>query len=111
MAIEGRAGFPAVAPTALKLKADRVASVDGLRGFLAAVVLIHHVVYPFDQGWTLQVANLAVFAFFAISAYVLTRGWDGRFGVFLGRRFIRLWPAYGLCLAAGYFIAGATPVL
>ncbi len=55
-------------------------------------------------------ANLAVGLFFVLSSYVLTRSWEGRFGVFLVRRVVRLWPVYALCLAAGYIIAGVQPV-
>lgn len=55
-------------------------------------------------------ANIAVGLFFVLSSYVLTRSWEGRFGVFLLRRLLRLWPVYALCLAAGYIIAGVHPV-
>jgi peptidoglycan/LPS O-acetylase OafA/YrhL len=55
-------------------------------------------------------ANLAVGLFFVLSGYALTRGWEGRLGVFFARRFLRLWPVYAVCLTAGYIIAGASPV-
>jgi peptidoglycan/LPS O-acetylase OafA/YrhL len=55
-------------------------------------------------------ANFAVGLFFVLSSYVLTRSWEGRFGVFLARRVVRLWPVYALCLAAGYIIASVPPV-
>jgi len=57
-----------------------------------------------------MLANFAVGLFFVLSSYVLTRSWEGRFGVFLARRVLRLWPVYALCLAAGYIIAGVPPV-
>jgi peptidoglycan/LPS O-acetylase OafA/YrhL len=88
----------------------RVAALDGLRGLLAVVVLAWHVCAPFGVGWMLPLANVAVGLFFLMSGYVLTRGWDGRFGLFLARRFLRLWPVYALCLGAGYWIAGVQPV-
>jgi peptidoglycan/LPS O-acetylase OafA/YrhL len=55
-------------------------------------------------------ANAAVGLFFVLSGFVLTRGWDGRLGVFLVRRFLRLWPVYAVCLGAGYLIAQVHPV-
>jgi peptidoglycan/LPS O-acetylase OafA/YrhL len=58
----------------------------------------------------LMPANLAVGLFFVLSSYVLTRSWEGRVGVFLARRVVRLWPVYALCLAGGYIIAGVQPV-
>jgi peptidoglycan/LPS O-acetylase OafA/YrhL len=58
----------------------------------------------------LMPANIAVGLFFVLSSYVLTRSWEGRFGVFLARRLLRLWPVYALCLASGYIIAGVQPV-
>jgi peptidoglycan/LPS O-acetylase OafA/YrhL len=88
----------------------RVTAIDGLRGLLAGVVLAWHVCTPFGIDWMLTLANLAVAMFFVLSSYVLTRSWEGRFGVFLARRVLRLWPVYALCLAAGYVIAGVPPV-
>jgi peptidoglycan/LPS O-acetylase OafA/YrhL len=91
-------------------KGSRIAAVDGLRGMLALVVVVWHIGGPLGATWLLMPANLAVAMFFVLSGYVLTRGWNGRFGVFLARRFIRLWPVYALCLGAGYLIAGIHPV-
>ena len=91
-------------------RAQRVAAIDGLRGLLALCVVIYHSTYPLGATWTLPLANLAVFTFFGISGYVLTRNWDSDFLVFLLRRFLRLWPVYALCLGTGYLIAGLPPV-
>lgn len=90
--------------------ARRQHALDGLRGLLALLVLAWHATSPF--GWLLfaHIAKLAVAGFFLISGFVLTRSWDGRLGLFLARRFLRLWPVYGLCLAVGYAIAGVRPV-
>jgi peptidoglycan/LPS O-acetylase OafA/YrhL len=88
----------------------RVTAIDGLRGLLAVVVLAWHVCAPFGINWMLMPANIAVGLFFVLSSYVLTRSWEGRFGVFLARRLLRLWPVYALCLAAGYIIASVPPV-
>jgi peptidoglycan/LPS O-acetylase OafA/YrhL len=88
----------------------RVTAIDGLRGLLAVVVVVWHVCAPFGINWMLTPANMAVGLFFVLSGCVLTRGWEGRFVVFIVRRFLRLWPVYALCLAAGYIIAGVPPV-
>jgi peptidoglycan/LPS O-acetylase OafA/YrhL len=88
----------------------RVTAIDGLRGLLAVVVLAWHVCAPFGINWMLMPANFAVGLFFVLSSYVLTRSWEGRFGVFLARRVLRLWPVYAFCLAAGYIIASVPPV-
>ena len=55
-------------------------------------------------------SKLAVLMFFAISGYVLTRSWDGRFGRFLIGRFVRLWPVYAVCLGAGFALSGSPVV-
>lgn len=88
----------------------RISAVDGLRGVLALVVVAWHAT-PNGPAWMLMLANLAVTLFFVVSGYVLARGWNGRFGLFLARRLVRLWPVYALCLGAGYLIAGQPPVL
>jgi peptidoglycan/LPS O-acetylase OafA/YrhL len=89
----------------------RVAAIDGLRGLLAVVVLAWHACgVPLHPFFLMMSAIAAVGVFFVLSGYALTRGWDGRFGIFLLRRFTRLWPVYALCLGAGYLIAGVHPV-
>jgi peptidoglycan/LPS O-acetylase OafA/YrhL len=103
MSVKSSVEPPAIAST-------RVTAVDGLRGLLAIVVLVWHVCAPFGIQWMLLPANIAVALFFVLSGYALTRSWEGRFGVFLARRVLRLWPVYALCLAAGYYIAGVPPV-
>ena len=88
----------------------RLPALDGLRGLLALVVMGHHLVRPLGFTFLLLPSDFAVCGFFVLSGFVLTRAWDGRFGVFLARRFLRLWPVYALCLAVGYFIAAEPPV-
>jgi peptidoglycan/LPS O-acetylase OafA/YrhL len=97
-------------PPVVATRPTRVPAVDGLRGVLALVVMAWHVCTPWGPHWLLVTAKVAVALFFVLSGYVLTRAWDGRFGLFLIRRFVRLWPVYAVCLGAGYLIAGAPPV-
>ena len=87
----------------------RVVSIDGLRGLLATLVMFAHYPYgPFHDALTAP-SRLAVMAFFMMSGYVLTRAWDGRFGVFLVGRFLRLWPVFAACLLAGGLVLQEWP--
>ena len=83
----------------------RVASVDGLRGVLAAFVMFAHFVNAAGDGRYIGLANICVMTFFVISGYVLTRGWRGVYLGFLVRRFVRLWPLFALCLAFGGWLS------
>jgi peptidoglycan/LPS O-acetylase OafA/YrhL len=82
----------------------RIAALDGLRGLMAAVVAVHHYRQVHGELGLVYAADAAVFVFFVLSGLVLTRAWDGRFLVFLLRRFLRLWPVYGVCLLAGHVL-------
>jgi peptidoglycan/LPS O-acetylase OafA/YrhL len=88
----------------------RLEALDGLRGVLACVVVACHVALAFraDMSW---VAAFSVLTFFAMSSFVLGRAYSGRYWVFLGRRFVRLWPLYAVCILAGSALAGAWPSL
>lgn len=98
-------------PASHPVNADRVTSVDGLRGLLATWVMLAHLANASGDGHMIPMANLCVTIFFAISGYVLTRAWTGHFPGFLVRRFFRLWPVYALCLAVGgYMIARPAPL-
>ena len=81
--------------------------MDGLRGLLAMVVLRWHLTERMGLLWLGVASQAAVCSFFVLSGYVLPRSWDGKFGLFLASRFLRLWPVYALSLAAGYAIAEA----
>ncbi len=87
----------------------RVASVDGLRGLLATLVMLAH--YPYSPLFdALYIpSRLAVLAFFVMSGYVLTRAWDGRFDAFLIGRFLRLWPLFAACLLVGGLLRHELP--
>jgi peptidoglycan/LPS O-acetylase OafA/YrhL len=90
-------------------RTDRLRALDGLRGVLAVVVLMWHATSPLGVSWFAYPAKFAVGCFFLMSGFVLTRSWDGRLGLFIARRFVRLWPVYALCLAFGYLIAQIQP--
>jgi peptidoglycan/LPS O-acetylase OafA/YrhL len=87
----------------------RVTTVDGLRGLLAALVMLAHVCNDVGDPRFIPFARLCVMAFFGISGYVLTRGWRGRYFGFLVRRALRLWPVYALCLGVGGWLSANPP--
>jgi peptidoglycan/LPS O-acetylase OafA/YrhL len=89
--------------------APRNHSLDGLRGCLAVLVLADHALLTLGNGTLATPARFAVWGFFALSACVLTRAWEGRYGLFLVRRLLRLWPTYALCMGAGYELSGIRP--
>jgi peptidoglycan/LPS O-acetylase OafA/YrhL len=81
------------------------------RFILAAIVVQTHLV-PTGTDWTGQIA---VFGFYTLSGYLMTRVLNNRYGftwrgtaAFLINRFLRLWPAYcvimGLALLALQFL-------
>ncbi len=86
---------------------ERVTCLDGLRGFLAAYVMIAHLANAFGQGRLIGAANVSVTIFFVISGYVLTRAWNGHYLAFLARRVVRLWPVYALAIAVGGYLCGS----
>lgn len=88
---------------------SRVASLDGLRGLLAAFVMIAHYLSFWHGPNLLPEARIAVMMFFLMSGYVLTLSWDGNLPVFLVRRFIRLWPVFAFCLTLGAILFGQAP--
>jgi peptidoglycan/LPS O-acetylase OafA/YrhL len=89
----------------------RLPALDALRGILALIVVAYHVgtlCGSFALFWPSQAA---VWVFFIMSGLVLTRGYDGRFGVFAARRVIRLWPIYIVTLVAAHLLQGTSLVL
>ena len=86
-------------------------TLDGLRGYLALLVMIDHVTLGAGSTALEGAARFAVWTFFAISGYVLTRAWDGGYLRFLARRAVRLWPVYALCLGAAYALMREPPSL
>jgi peptidoglycan/LPS O-acetylase OafA/YrhL len=90
-------------------RASRLSSIDGLRGVLAMVVVYEHTRGCLLHGHTDSPGQFAVMAFFMMSGYVLTRGWNGDFLPFLAKRFVRLWPLFALTFAIGALIRGDAP--
>lgn len=90
---------------------SRIAALDGLRGLLACVVLVCHAIMLFGIYDLVLPAQISVCVFFVISGLVLTRSYDGRYAVFLIRRFVRLWPVFALCLLFGAAILREMPAL
>jgi len=64
-------------------------ALDGLRGVLALVVAIYHLLSGAGDETLVLVANLSVFCFFLMSGYVLSIGYDGNPAAFLVRRVVR----------------------
>jgi peptidoglycan/LPS O-acetylase OafA/YrhL len=68
--------------------------------------MLSHVFPSAGATYHLPPASIAVGLFFVMSGYVLTPSWNGDYAAFLVRRFLRLWPVYAACLAAGSLILG-----
>ena len=89
------------------------AFLDGLRGLAALAVVWLHAAVTFDLPWVPIHAGLAVDFFFCLSGFVIAYAYDGRlcdgmrFGDFISRRLIRLYPlilfgaALGLAVKLG----------
>ncbi len=84
----------------------RVSALDGLRGVLALVVAVYHLLSRAGNETLVLAANMSVFCFFLMSGYVLAIGYDGRPVTFLVRRVVRLWPVYAVCILAGFGLLG-----
>ncbi len=87
----------------------RLATLDGLRGVLVCLIVAAHL--PLMLGNTAfdWLSQTCVRALFCVSGLVLSRSYDGRFGVFLLQRFVRLWPVYALGMLLGAATTGHWP--
>ena len=92
-------------------RASRLPALDGLRGVLATTVVIDHALMELGSEAFGLAASSAVVVFFVMSGLVLTRSWPGNFGLFLARRFVRLWPVFALSLAAAGLLAWRVPAV
>ena len=88
---------------------SRIAVLDSLRGVLAVIVLVHHVLLEQGDGSLDLVGTFCVMAFFTMSGFVLARAYDGRPLAFVVRRVIRLWPLYAVCMLIGYAVIARQP--
>jgi peptidoglycan/LPS O-acetylase OafA/YrhL len=93
------------------MQTRRLPALDGLRGCLALLVVLNHVLLlGFGWGGLDGVGRACVLVFFGLSAHVLTRAWGGMScPAFLARRMVRLWPAYAACVLAGTLLQGSRP--
>ena len=93
---------------------DHIAELDALRGLMSLWVVLGHALHAvgFPGGDPLWVkpflANgLAVDVFIILSGFVVTRLLDEKresYGVYITRRFFRLFPAYVACLLLSVFM-------
>jgi peptidoglycan/LPS O-acetylase OafA/YrhL len=89
---------------------DTFRGIEGLRAWLAWTVVASHIfqglaVWRFVRaGPVIAAGNEAVFAFIIISGFVITHLILSRaepYPAYIGRRFLRLYPVYLVCLAVG----------
>ena len=87
----------------------RLPELEGIRGVLSWWVVICHILQQagyseaaLGRGWRILVhGDYAVDVFIILSGFVIHKLWhDARepYRVFITRRFLRLWPAYAVCL-------------
>jgi peptidoglycan/LPS O-acetylase OafA/YrhL len=93
------------------MRAQRLESLDALRGILACIVVAHHALEfaGLPSLSSVIASNLAVVGFFVMSGHVLARSYDGHALAFVARRLVRLWPVYAVCVIAGYAALGRLP--
>ena len=97
---------------------ERFRGIEGARGWLAIIVLLAHLVTA--SGFTAVVPGLAFLApasghavtvFIIISGFVITHLLLSRaepYRLYLIRRWLRIYPAYLVCLAAGFALQSLT---
>lgn len=104
---------------AVQPSANKLASLEGLRGILALSVAAHHAycwyfftkIHDWGTGHSIlfaRFANFGVIQFFFISGYLFWRKLMKKGGIELGRfylsRFVRLAPVYYVCVGIAIFI-------
>lgn len=97
-------------PTSIDvLKQRNIPELDGLRGLLSWWVVVCHVLQcacynqsNLGRGFRILVhGDYAVEVFIILSGFVIHKLWHDKrepFRIFITRRFLRLWPAYMVCL-------------
>jgi peptidoglycan/LPS O-acetylase OafA/YrhL len=89
----------------------RFEALDGCRGLAALIVLAYHAFAYAHPGQPLSGGYLAVDLFFVLSGFVLAHAYGPRLQAglnparFMALRLARLWPAYGIGIAAAVTIA------
>jgi len=92
------------------LERHHFATLDGLRGIAAFLILGLHVLSPFDLKSWLPHAHLAVDFFFCLSGFVIAYAYEARlhstmtFREFAVARIIRLYPLILVGLLFGFFV-------
>jgi peptidoglycan/LPS O-acetylase OafA/YrhL len=87
-------------------KSPRILELDGLRAFAIIPVMLHHC-WPTGVWWSFvgEAGWMGVDLFFVLSGYLITgillksKGEKNGYRQFLGRRALRIFPLYYLCLA------------
>ncbi|MDB5887220.1 MAG: acyltransferase [Rhodocyclales bacterium] len=85
--------------------------IEGLRAWLACIVMAHHVIWfsGLSQRF-LQLKVFNAFGYYAVSVFIIISGFviahlllerGESYGPYLLRRFLRIYPVYLVCLAAG----------
>jgi peptidoglycan/LPS O-acetylase OafA/YrhL len=84
---------------------NRFAAIEGLRGWLAWIVVFGHIAHVSDLK-VVHVAEYAVLVFIVISGFVITHLILGRrepYGIYIYRRFMRIFPLFIVTCVIGYF--------
>jgi peptidoglycan/LPS O-acetylase OafA/YrhL len=96
-----------------KAAEGRMATLDGMRGVAALLVVLHHA-GPMAAEWALLPRGyLAVDFFFMLSGFVMSRAYEDRFRAglsltsFLKARLRRLYPVMSLGIVSGALVASA----
>ena len=84
-------------------------TLDGIRGVAALTVFLSHCFQYNGIAVPFHPATYAVWTFFVLSGCVLAPTYRGRYIAFLAKRFVRLWPLYAVCIAAGVLLSGVAP--
>ena len=85
-------------------------ALNAMRLGLATMVIIGHAAivggYPFSNATITLFGEVAVDGFFAISGFLITRSWYRRqvLGRYLWHRFLRIFPAFWVCLVVVAFV-------
>lgn len=98
------------APPQTRPASPRLATLDGLRGVLVCVMIAAHLPLMLGNTAFNGVSQACVKALFCLSGLVLSRSYDGRYGIFLLRRVVRLWPVYAVGMLLGAAAIGRWPV-